>query len=203
MSRRTVSGTTQICVVIPSYRAQLSWQQTGQVAAPLTDCVWVICCTWADISQPSCQIAAKLTDHSQADRTHLSWQTAAERTGYKWAERLQLSQLVAAEMATFISGNRVQPSWQFAAELTCCSWADSWVDELQLSLQIAAELSWADNLQLSWLSWQTAAKLTDHDWADRLQLRRQTAEEVALYSSADVLQLVCHSRSIARQNTLE
>ncbi len=35
MSRRTVSGTTQIRAVIPSYRAQLSWQQTGKVAAQL------------------------------------------------------------------------------------------------------------------------------------------------------------------------
>ena len=92
-----LQGTAELTAKLTSWTTGYSWaysqadklnRQARQVAAQLTDCIWADSdSSQADMSQPSWQIAAQLTNQSQVKRL-LAWQTTAEWTEYNWANML-------------------------------------------------------------------------------------------------------------------
>ena len=108
-------------------KLQLSWQRSWQVATEPSDSSWAELThrSWAAILQLSWQ--TEPLDCCQADISWPSRQIAAEMTDCKEAYALQLSWCVATGlsqqmncMAAYARADIVHLSWQTAAGLTCC-----------------------------------------------------------------------------------
>jgi len=162
-------------------KLQLSWQRKWQVATEPSDSSWAelthrswaailqlswqtepLDCCQADISWPSRQIAAEMTDCKEAYALQLSWCFA---TG--------LSQQMNC-MAAYARADIVHLSWQNSSELTDCSWTDILQGRKTREVTLCSRADWVQPSQLIaaglkgvHLSWQlqftgkVAAELTN------------------------------------------